>query len=171
MVLLSLGISLVESLQELCIIAITFAVLAPRMAATGEEFGHVFDVLFDAGALDVFLTPIQMKKNRPGIMLRCLCHEDQADDIAKLILKHTSTFGIRKTAFDRYTLDREIVTKETSFGPIRRKEGSGFGVTKAKLEYDDLQMLAKKHDMSLREIKAKIEQELYQKENDGGSNE
>lgn len=138
---------------------------------TGEEFGQVFDILFDAGALDVYLAPIQMKKNRPGIMLRCLCSEDQAEDMAQLILKHTTTFGLRKIALERYTLDREVLRKETSFGSIRWKEGRGYGVVKAKLEYDDLQALANQHDLSLREIKTKIEQELSQTENDGGSHE
>ncbi|HHT20535.1 MAG TPA: nickel pincer cofactor biosynthesis protein LarC [Tissierellia bacterium] len=138
---------------------------------TGEEFGHVFDLLFEAGALDVYLTPIQMKKHRPGIMLRCLCRSDQADDMAKLILRHTSTFGIRRASFERYTLDREIIREETSFGMIRVKTGTGYGIKKTKPEYDDLQSLADQHNISLREMRQKIEQELYQTETGGGTNE
>lgn len=120
---------------------------------TGEDTGFAMEVLFEAGALDVYVTSIQMKKNRPGIMLNCLCRPEQADQLAELILKHTTTFGVRKNSFTRYTLDRTSQVMDTTLGTVRLKRGTGFGVSKQKIEMDDLVQLAREHNLTVDEIR------------------
>ena len=91
---------------------------------TGEEIGFAFEKILGNGALDVWTAPIQMKKNRPGILFSVLCKKEQADFFAELILKHTTTFGVRKEIVSRYILDRKIETKITPYGKIRVKTGT-----------------------------------------------
>ncbi|MDR1560588.1 MAG: nickel pincer cofactor biosynthesis protein LarC [Clostridiales bacterium] len=123
---------------------------------TGEEIGHALRTLLGAGALDVFTAPVQMKKDRPGVLLTCVCDADKADDFAGLMLKHTSTFGVRKTVCERYTLDREIKTVPTSFGEIRVKTGKGYGVSKYKAEYHDAADAADRNAVTLREVENEV---------------
>ena len=119
---------------------------------TGESVGYVQQLLFEAGARDVFTTPVQMKKGRPGVLLTCICDVDKADYFAALILKNTSTFGIRKSLCDRYELKRDIRVEATPYGEIQIKEGSGFGVSKCKAEYEDIAAVAKRNGVTLQEI-------------------
>ena len=79
--------------------------------------------------------------------------------MAQLMLKHTTTFGVRSRYWRRYTLDRDIETIETKYGSVRVKTGRGFGVTKSKLEYEDLAKLARENDVSILEIKNYINKE------------
>ena len=106
---------------------------------TGEVLGFAADVLRDAGALDVFITPIQMKKNRPGQMLTCLCRPEQADGMAGLMLKHTTSWGIRRQYYDRYVLERHTEDWDSPYGMIRVRCGEGYGVKKWKPEYEDVE--------------------------------
>ena len=123
---------------------------------TGEALGYAFRALLDEGAYDVYTTAIDMKKDRPGTMLSVICPEKKADHFAALMLKYTSSFGVRKTLHQRYIMDRIIEEVETPLGKVRLKTGKGFGVTKSKLEYDDLAELSKKHNMPLNEIERQI---------------
>jgi uncharacterized protein (TIGR00299 family) protein len=118
---------------------------------TGEAIGYATEMLMAHGALDAFVTPVQMKKNRPGQLLTCLCAPDRADEMAALILKHTTTFGVRRISCRRYTLDRSVSTVQTPFGPIRVKTGTGYGVTKSKPEYEDVAAAARSHGVPLAE--------------------
>src|SRR6202035_3624598 len=92
-----------------------------------EILGAVQDRLFQAGALDAFFTPIQMKKNRPATMLSVLCQPSALDKIQGLIFAETSTFGIRYRETNRKILDRELVEVKTSAGPIQIKIGRHAG--------------------------------------------
>jgi hypothetical protein len=97
----------------------------------------------EAGALDIFYTPIQMKKNRPGVVLTVLCAESAADQFSELILRETTAFGIRRTTYERRKLRREIVTVETRFGKIAVKVGRLDGkVIQASPEYESCRTLA-----------------------------
>jgi uncharacterized protein (DUF111 family) len=118
----------------------------------------------EAGAYDVFTTATGMKKNRPGVLLTCVCDEEKADMFALLMLKHTTTFGVRKTIFNRYMLKRKIETKQTPFGEVRLKTGKGYGVVKSKLEYEDVAALAKKHNCSVTEMERRIWNNLKNEE-------
>lgn len=123
----------------------------------GEGFGYVQERLLEAGALDVWMTPIQMKKNRPAVLLSVLVKEDDADQTAMVILRETSTLGVRRRAVERYTADREIVEVETSLGPVRvkikRVDGDVAGITP---EYEDCRTLAIKHGLTLAEVMRRV---------------
>lgn len=116
---------------------------------TGEDLGFAMTQLFAAGASDVYTQPIGMKKSRPGILLSVICHTEQADHLAELIMKHTTTLGIRRQDMNRYFLNRKIETVSTEYGDVRVKYAEGMGVKKAKPEFDDLAALAEKHQVSL----------------------
>ena len=111
---------------------------------TGEEIGYATGVLMNSGALDVFTTPVYMKKNRPGILITCIVRPEDKEKFAKLIFENTTTIGIRYTAMDRFRLSRREEKVMTKFGEVSVKVSEGFGVTKAKPEYDDVAGLAGK---------------------------
>lgn len=129
--------------------------------ATGEEIGYALNLLFGEGAKDVFTVPIQMKKNRPGVMLVCLCETSEADRFASLMLRHTSTFGVRKTVWERYMLDREFLDCDTPYGVIRVKKGSGYGADKAKPEYEDTAAAAARFDVPIQVVTEAAMQAFY----------
>lgn len=124
---------------------------------TGEELGYAFEKLLKAGARDVFSTPITMKKNRPGILLSVLCTPSQKDHIVQVIFKYTTTIGIREKLLKRYVLDRseDIVSAEGIY--VRRKEVSGYGVSRSKYEFDDLRKLADAKGINLQDARALVE--------------
>ncbi|MBO4900699.1 MAG: nickel pincer cofactor biosynthesis protein LarC [Lachnospiraceae bacterium] len=119
---------------------------------TGEELAYASDIMRYAGALEVFTTPVFMKKNRPGYVLTVLCRTEDEERIRDLFFKHTSTWGIRRRDVERYCMDTRIETRDTSLGPVRFKTGEGFGITKTKPEYEDLAAIASDKNMSIREI-------------------
>jgi len=119
---------------------------------TGEEIGFAMEQLLEAGALDVYTTAIAMKKNRPATMLTVLCRDDQKEAMVRLIFRHTTTLGIREAEFCRYTLQRQVETVETPYGPVRRKVVSGYGVSRSKAEYEDLAKIARQQGTGLREL-------------------
>jgi hypothetical protein len=119
---------------------------------TPEAIGAAFEVLLEAGALDAYTIPILMKKNRPAVMLSCLCTEDLHDDLVKLMLKHTTTLGVRTVKHQRTIISRSTETMKTKYGDIRVKKAQGFGITKQKPEYDDVQRAAKKHNVPFQTV-------------------
>ena len=120
---------------------------------TGEEIGFAMDQLFKAGARDVYTQAIGMKKSRPGVLLSVICLPEDADRLAAVLMKHTSTLGIRRQDMRRYVLDRTFETAETPYGPVRVKTARGMGVTRSKAEYDDLAALAERHQVSIDTIR------------------
>ena len=120
---------------------------------TGEDIGFASEQLLASGALDVFTTPIQMKKNRPGLLLHCLCRPQDAEKMAQLIFTHTTTIGIRRTEYNRYTLTRREETLDSPYGPIRTKISEGYGVHRCKAEYEDLAAAAKKAGVSIQQVR------------------
>lgn len=123
---------------------------------TGEEIGFAINRLFDAGALDVFTVPIGMKKNRPGILLTCLCRDNQREEMLKLIFKHTTTIGVREHISNRYILSRKEEVVNTKYGEIRIKKSHGYGVSRVKPEYDDIERAAIENDISVSDITFEI---------------
>lgn len=110
---------------------------------TGEELGFAMNCLFDAGARDVFMTPLTMKKSRPGVLLSVICDRIKKEEMVRMIMKHTTTLGIREYRCSRYVMKREVEEEETVVGVITRKRASGYGTIKEKYEYEDLAKLAK----------------------------
>ena len=105
---------------------------------TGEEIGYATGILLNSGALDVFTTPVYMKKNRPGILITVIVKPEDKEKFAKLIFEHTTTIGIRYTAMDRFKLARREEKVMTKYGEVSVKVSEGFGVAKAKPEYNDI---------------------------------
>jgi hypothetical protein len=120
---------------------------------TGEKIGFATDRLFDGGALDVFTTPIGMKKNRPAILLTCICREADREKMISFMFKHTTTIGIRESLSNRYVLDRCDKTVNTNYGEVRVKRSSGYGVVREKAEYDDLERIAVENGIDISEIR------------------
>ena len=120
---------------------------------TAEEIGFAMEQLFDAGALDVYTTPIGMKKNRPGTLLTCMCREAQRESVLRALFRHTTTLGVRSTVCDRWTLERSESSVETAAGPVRVKRASGWGVTREKAEFEDLARIARAENRSLRDVR------------------
>ncbi|MBR0366516.1 MAG: nickel pincer cofactor biosynthesis protein LarC [Clostridia bacterium] len=119
---------------------------------TGEGIGYAIGRLFGAGALDVYTTPIGMKKNRPGILLTCMCRESDKEEMIRLLFRHTTTLGVREYRCARYTLTREETELETSHGRVRAKRSRGWGIERIKPEYDDLKEIADRNDIAISEI-------------------
>lgn len=112
---------------------------------TGEEIGFATEQLMAEGALDVFTTPIGMKKNRPGVLLTVLCKSKHRESMVRQLFRCTTTLGIREESCRRYTLARRTETTETPCGPLRRKIASGYGVERRKPEYEDLARIARQN--------------------------
>lgn len=120
---------------------------------TPEELGFAQEQLFAGGALDVYTIAAGMKKNRPGVVLSCMCREKDREELLHLLFMHTTTLGVREYNCRRYTLERSETTKETRFGPIRVKRASGWGVSREKAEFDDLAGIARERGCSLFSLK------------------
>lgn len=120
---------------------------------TGEELSFAMETLFDNGALDVFFTNIQMKKNRPAILLRCLCKQNEKEKFQQLIFKYTTTRGIRELEYDRVKLSSSFTNVETKYGNIKRKTSIGYNIYKSKYEYENLKEIAQKENISLFDLK------------------
>lgn len=124
---------------------------------TAEAIGYAMSCLFEAGALEVYTIPVGMKKNRPGTLLSVMCTNESRDEMVRLMFKHTTTLGIRENISRRYKLSRRVESVVTEFGEVRKKISTGFGVSREKLEYDDIVRVAKAHDMSMSEVIQLIE--------------
>ena len=123
---------------------------------TAEDIGFAMEQLLRAGAPEVFSTPIGMKKNRPAVLLTCMCREETREAILETLFRHTTTLGVRANCCDRYTLTRAAHTVDTAHGPVRVKSAEGFGVKREKAEFDDLARIARETGRSLREVRAEI---------------
>ena len=108
---------------------------------TGEEIGYATGVLMDSGALDVFTTSVYMKKNRPGILFTVLVKLEDKEKFAKLIFENTTTIGIRFNEMERFKLARREEKVMTKYGEVSFKVSEGFGVTKAKPEFEDIKRI------------------------------
>ena len=121
---------------------------------TPEAIGAAVDILFENGALDVFTTPVYMKKSRPAVVLTCLCKIPDHARFSTLILKHTTTLGVRITSYRRDVLPRDFRTVTTKYGAIKVKTAFGCGISKIKPEYNDVAAAAKQHGAAFTEVYA-----------------
>lgn len=123
---------------------------------TPEAIGFAMERLFEAGALDVYTTPIGMKKNRPGVLLTCLSTPENRERVLKALFLHTTTLGVREALLGRYTIKREIASVETPDGPVRIKHASGYGAEREKVEFDDAARIAAQTGESLAAVTARL---------------
>ncbi len=120
---------------------------------TPELFGHVMERLLEEGALDVFFTPIQMKKGRPAVQIGLLAPEGKERHLQKLLFRETTAIGLRRNRVLREKLLRKTIHVETEYGEIPVKVGILDGtVVNAAPEYDACRALARKHNLPLKEI-------------------
>lgn len=118
-----------------------------------EIFGYVMERLFADGALDVFWTPVHMKKNRPGTLATVLCPGALKEKLIHRLLKETSTAGVRSYPVRRHTLHRERISVETRLGPVTVKRIVGpDGDVRMTPEYEDCKAIALENDIPLREV-------------------
>ncbi len=132
----------------------TIAVLETNLDDINAEIlGHFVEKAFAAGALDVFHTPIQMKKNRPGVLLTVLCAEAEVDQFSELILRETSAFGVRRHLAERRKLRREFATVKTEFGEVTVKLGKLNGkLVQAAPEFESCRKTAAAAGVSLKAV-------------------
>ncbi|WP_125153308.1 nickel pincer cofactor biosynthesis protein LarC [Clostridium rectalis] len=117
---------------------------------SSEMYPYVMDVLFEKGAIDVYLTSIFMKKGRPGIMISILYEHEFEDEIKNTLFKETSTIGIRKYKIDRFCLNRETINLKTTYGNINvKKSYLNDGNVKYKPEYEDMKRVSKSEGIPL----------------------
>jgi hypothetical protein len=137
----------IESGQEVTVLETTIDDLSPQV------MGYVTERLLAEGALDVFLLPAQMKKNRPGSLLTVLCEEDKAAVMRSILFRETSTIGIRSRRERRDCLERTLVPAQTQWGLVRVKESRLNGtVTNFAPEYEDCRRIAESHSVPLKQV-------------------
>jgi pyridinium-3,5-bisthiocarboxylic acid mononucleotide nickel chelatase len=119
-----------------------------------QVFGHLMEQAFNQGALDLFYTPVQMKKNRPGVLLTLLCKPEDRARMCELIFRETTTLGVRYREERREILQREFVTVETAYGAIKIKvsKAKDGRVLNAAPEFEDCRAAAEKYRIALREV-------------------
>lgn len=118
---------------------------------SGETLGYTSERLFDAGARDVFFSPIYMKKNRPAYMLTVICRDSDVEEMEKIIFSETTTIGIRRSHVEREVMDRRIDEVDTPLGRMDVKVCSYGGIARTYPEYDSLSRLCKEKGISYRE--------------------
>jgi len=119
---------------------------------TGEALSLATEILLAAGAIDVYTTSIQMKKNRPGVLLTCLCEESELDKFIGLFFLHTSTQEVRYQTFTRAKLESTIESRHSAYGNVRVKRSSGYGIEKEKLDFEDLKSIVLKNGITIADI-------------------
>jgi uncharacterized protein (TIGR00299 family) protein len=120
-----------------------------------QVYGYFAERALEAGALDVFSTPVQMKKNRPGQLVTVLCKPADREKLSDLLFRETTTLGVRQSSVKRRTLQRESVAVETSFGSIRMKIARLHGrILNAAPEYEDCQKVAAERGIPLKQVLA-----------------
>jgi uncharacterized protein (TIGR00299 family) protein len=120
-----------------------------------QLFGPLMDRLYEAGALEVFYVPVQMKKNRPGTLVTVLVASNGREAVADVLFRETTTIGVRYAEWQRECLTREIVSLGTAYGPVRLKVARrGQKVMNAQPEFDDCAARAREHGVATKDVHA-----------------
>jgi uncharacterized protein (DUF111 family) len=132
----------------------TIAVLETNLDdVTPEILGSLVEKGLAAGALDVFHTPVLMKKNRPGVLLTILCSEADAERFTEFLLVETTSFGVRRSLAERRKLRRSFIDVQTRFGPVRVKIGSLDGATvQFAPEFESCRAVAEKAGVPVKDV-------------------
>jgi len=113
----------------------------------------VMERLFESGALDVYLTPVTMKKSRPGIVLTALCAPDRVTELSRVLFEESPTIGVRWTAYQRERLEREMTMVTTAYGPVPFKVSRLAGrVVTVTPEFDEIRKIARAKGLPVREV-------------------
>ncbi len=127
---------------------------------TPEVIGYAIERLLVGGALDVFAVPIQMKKNRPGVLLTVIADANGIAELESILFRETGTFGIRRTRAERTILDREAIAIPTPWGGVKAKRGRRAGHEIVTPEYDDCARVAREHNLPLRVVMDSVRRAL-----------
>ncbi|MHC1773343.1 MAG: nickel pincer cofactor biosynthesis protein LarC [Flexilinea sp.] len=128
---------------------------------TPELLGSVMNRLFEAGALDVTFTPIQMKKNRPGIKLSVIAKAEDEEALSRMILIQTTTLGVRVTSIRRYEADRNEIIVETEFGPVKVKSKLlDSKVISVHPEYEECERISRELNLPVLEVANRIQKSI-----------
>jgi uncharacterized protein (TIGR00299 family) protein len=119
---------------------------------TPEIMAYVMEKLLEAGARDVFFTPIYMKKCRPATLLSVLCDETRISEMERILFMETSTIGLRRCRMERTCLPRKSITVSTPYGEVKAKEVTYEGTRRVSIEYEDACRLAKEKNVPLQKI-------------------
>lgn len=122
----------------------------------GEVIGYAQERLFHAGALDVYVIPLMMKKSRPGVLLGVIAPPDAVPAIEDVLFRETGTLGVRRSVVERTVLPRESVTIDTPWGPVRAKRSSRAGAAAVSPEFEDCAAIARDRRMPLLEVLAAV---------------
>lgn len=124
--------------------------------SNGEHLGYAIEKLLEAGALDVYYTPIFMKKNRPAYTLSVLCEKDKESEIIKKIFEHTTAIGVKKQEIERVKMERKFETVGTVYGEVVLKHCQYEDVIKTYFEYESLKNCARNNNVGLYEVEKKV---------------
>lgn len=120
-----------------------------------QIFGHLMERLYAAGALEVFYSAVQMKKNRPGTLMTIVARPGDREPLSEIVFRESTTIGVRYHEMARDCLDREMVTVATAVGPVRFKVARRHGkIVNAQPEFDDVAKLAAERSIPIKEIQA-----------------
>lgn len=118
-----------------------------------EIYNYTMEVLFNEGALDVYRTPILMKKDRFGVILNIMCREEDREKLKEIVFKETTSIGIREYKVKRTKLNRKFQGVDTIYGEVKIKKSYYKGkLVNLKPEYDDCKKLAKKNCISINSV-------------------
>jgi len=120
--------------------------------STAEELGYCVEQLLAAGVLDAWFTPIYMKKGRPAYQLSVLCKPDREEQVVRILFRHTTSIGLRRSETERIVMDREPVTLDTPYGPVQGKRCTYEDLEKVSVEYEDARRLAEANGVRISEI-------------------
>lgn len=127
--------------------------------STPEVLGYAMERLFEEGALEVFFTSIQMKKNRPGVMLSFLCKSGQLESLARTLLTETTAIGMRYYLAERFVLQRQAVERQSEFGMVRYKRlfDKDGTVLRESPEYEDCRRIARENGIPCQDVMAVLQ--------------
>ena len=117
-----------------------------------QIYAYLMERLFAAGALDVTLTPQQMKKNRPAVLIGVLCRPDLDEALMRILFEETTTLGVRRQSMERICMPRSFETVETPYGPIHMKVARWAGIEHRMPEFEDCRKAAEAHNVPLAEV-------------------
>lgn len=120
--------------------------------STGELLGYTQEVLFQNGALDVFFTPIYMKKNRPAYRMTVVCKKEDIQKFQNIIFRETTTIGMRYRFEYKTALEREIIEIETKYGKIKAKKVKNDDETYIYPEYESIKKIASQNNIPLKDL-------------------
>ena len=136
---------------------------------SGEALAFACETLLGAGALDVWVSPIGMKKGRSGQLLSLICHPPEEEKFSRLLLRHTTTIGVRSCLKKRLVMERTVVSVDTRYGKVEVKESMLDEVYKAKVEFESAKKLAIEHDLPVGTVINAAYSALANKSNTDGS--